>query len=79
MIITKEGGFQCMARDKEIFQCGCCGNIHKVDEKYKPKKNQIYVALWCEKCKKYTWQLHCGDSIDEFYALYNANLDERMY
>ncbi len=68
-----------MKRDKEIFQCSCCGNIHKVDEKYKPRGDDIYVQLWCEKCKEHTQQLYCGDNIDDLYMLYDINIDPRMY
>lgn len=67
-----------MKRDKEIFQCSC-GSIHKVSEKYKPDGDQIYVPLWCDKCKEYTQQLYCGDDDNEFYALYDVNVDPRFY
>ena len=68
-----------MSRDKEIFQCSCCGNIHRVSEKYKPRGDTIYVTLWCEKCKDYTTQLYCGDNIKDLYELYDVNIDPRMY
>lgn len=68
-----------MSRDKEIFQCSCCGNIHKVDEKYKPQEDEIYVPLWCERCKDQTMQLYCGDNEDELYSLYNVNIDSKYY
>lgn len=68
-----------MRKDKEIFQCNCCGNIHKVDERYKPRGDDIYKILWCPKCKKYEKQLYCGDDIDQIYALYDANKDSRYY
>ena len=68
-----------MSRDKEIFQCNCCGSIHKVNEKYKPRGDDIYMTLWCQKCREYTRQLYCGDDESEIYALYDANLDSRYY
>lgn len=68
-----------MSRDKEIFQCCCCGKIHKVDEKYKPGDDDIYEILWCPKCKEHTKQLYCGDDESEIYELYNVNLDSRYY
>lgn len=68
-----------MNRDKEIFQCGCCGHIHKVNEDYRPRGNIIYVTLWCDKCKEYTKQLYCGDNPDEIYALYDVNIDGNYY
>ena len=68
-----------MKPSKEIFQCSCCGNIHRVDEKYKPRGDDIYTTLWCEKCGEYTRQLYCGDSMDDLYALYDANSDGRFY
>lgn len=68
-----------MRTDKEIFQCSCCGNIHNVDSKYKPRGDNIYVTLWCEKCKDYTKQLYCGNNINDLYELYNTNIDPRMY
>lgn len=68
-----------MRKDKEIFQCSCCGNIHKVDERYKPRGDDIYATLWCDKCKDYTRQLHCGDDIDSLYELYDLNKDSRYY
>lgn len=67
-----------MRRDKEIFQCSC-GYIHKVDEKYKPRGDDIYTTLFCPKCKDYTRQLYCGDSVDDLYMLYDANIDPRIY
>ena len=68
-----------MNRDKEIFQCSCCGNIHKVDERYKPRGDTIYETLWCPKCKEYTRQLYCGDDIDSLYELYDLSKDSRYY
>lgn len=68
-----------MKKDKEIFQCSCCGNISKVDSKYKPRGDIIYVPLWCEKCEGYTKQLHCGDDENDLYMLYDNNVDSRMY
>ena len=68
-----------MKRDKEIFQCSCCGSIYKVDDKYKPRGDDIYEALWCSKCKEYTMQLYCGNDIDDLYELYDVNIDPRMY
>ena len=68
-----------MSRDKEIFQCNCCGNIHKVSEKYKPRGDNIYRSLWCDKCKTYTKQLYCGDNPDDLYWLYNVNVDQNYY
>ena len=68
-----------MKPSKEIFQCSCCGNIHRVDEKYKPRGDNIYATLWCQKCGGYTQQLYCGDSMDDLYALYDANKDGRFY
>ena len=68
-----------MKRDKEIFQCGCCGSIHKVDEKYKPRGDKIYVTLWCQQCGRYTRQLYCGDDINDLYELYDVNIDPKYY
>ena len=68
-----------MNRDKEIFQCNCCGHIHKTNEKYKPRGDDIYVLLWCERCKEYTQQLYCGDNPNDLYALYDVNIDPRIY
>ena len=68
-----------MNMGKEIFQCGCCGSIHKVDSRYKPKDDEIYKYLWCDKCKEYTQQLHCGDNDDDLYELYDVNIDPRIY
>ena len=68
-----------MSRDKEIFQCGCCGNISKVGGKYKPGEDDIYVSLWCSKCRDTTLQLYCGDDIDQLYGLYDVTKDSRYY
>jgi hypothetical protein len=68
-----------MSRDKEIFQCSCCGSINKTDERYKPRGDDIYVILWCPKCKRYERQLYCGDSMDTLYELYNLNIDSNYY
>ena len=68
-----------MNRDKEIFQCSCCGNIHKVSSKYRPEEDEIYVPLWCPKCRETTKQLYCGDDEDKLYELYDVNLDPRYY
>ena len=67
-----------MRKDKEIFQCSC-GSIHRVSSKYKPESNEIYVILWCPKCKEYTRQLYCGDDMNSLYELYDVNIDPRMY
>lgn len=68
-----------MKSSKEIFQCNCCGHIHKVDDKYKPRGDDVYEDLWCPKCHGYTRQLHCGNDMDEIYALYDVNIDENYY
>ena len=68
-----------MNKDKEIFQCNCCGTIYKVSGKYKPRGDDIYRRLWCQQCGDYTWQLHCGDNEDEIYELYNLNMDKNYY
>ena len=68
-----------MRTDKEIFQCGCCGNIYKVNNKYKPRGDDIYETLWCPKCKEYTQQLYCGDDINSLYELYDLNKDLNYY
>ena len=78
-MITERGGFQCMKKDKEIFQCSCCGHIHKVNEKYKPKEDVIYVPLWCERCRDQTMQLYCGDDDSDLYMLCDINIDPRIY
>ena len=67
-----------MKKDKEIFQCSC-GHIHKVNEKYKPKDDEIYVTLWCPKCREYSRQLYCGDDINDLSMLCDINVDPRMY
>ena len=68
-----------MSKDKEIFQCNCCGHIFKVSEKYKPRGDGIYATLWCDFCKEYTRQLYCGDNLDELYELYDVNIDPKYY
>lgn len=68
-----------MSRDKEIFQCSCCGHISKVDGRYKPEDDQVYVPLWCERCRDQTTQLYCGDDESDLYMLYDTNIDPRMY
>ena len=64
-MIGQRGGLQCMRKDKEIFQCSCCGNIHRVSRKYRPQEDDIYVPLWCERCRDQTEQLYCGDDIND--------------
>ena len=78
MIIHRKGDFN-VNKNSEIFQCSCCGSIHKVDRKYKPQGYNIYVTLWCEKCKKCTTQLYCGDDEDGIYEFYDVNIDPRIY
>ena len=68
-----------MNTDKEIFQCSCCGSITRVDSKYKPREDQIYVPLWCERCKDLKMQLYCGEDESNLYELYNLNVDSRYY
>lgn len=68
-----------MSRDKEIFQCSCCGNISRVDSRYKPRGDIIYVPLWCDKCNEYSKQLYCGDDENQIYELYDLNIDEKYY
>ena len=78
-MISQRGGFPCMKKDKEIFQCSCCGNIHRVDSRYKPRGDIIYVPLWCDKCNEYSKQLYCGDDDSQIYELYDLNIDEKYY
>lgn len=64
-----------MGDGKEIFQCNC-GHIHKVN---KPQGDNIYETLWCEKCRRHTRQLRCGDDEDWIYYLYDPVNDSRFY
>ena len=78
-MIDREEDCNGMSREKEIFQCNCCGNIYKVDERYKPKGDNVYETLWCQQCGEYTRQLYCGDNLDDLYMLCDINIDPRMY
>lgn len=78
-MIDREEDFNVMRSDREVFQCSSCGNIHKVDWKYKPIGDDIYVTLWCERCKGQTQQLYCGDDESDLYSLYDLNVDPRYY
>lgn len=78
-MIDREEDFNGMNRDKEIFQCSCCGHINKVDDRYKPRGDTVYVPLWCERCRCQTTQLYCGDDESELYSLYDVNIDPKYY
>lgn len=61
------------------FHCQQCGKMHQISDKYKPKEDNIYVELWCDKCKEYVQMLDCGDDINAIYEVYNLNVDPRYY
>ena len=68
-----------MKGDAHYFQCQICGEIHQVDDKYKPKEGEIYSSLWCNRCGKTVLQLYCGTDENDIYILYNLNVDSRYY
>lgn len=61
------------------WQCQQCGKIHQIDDKYKPKGDNIYITLWCDKCKEYVQMLDCGTDVDALYETYNLNVDPKYY
>lgn len=60
------------------YQCAHCGCISNIEQKNRPRSDTTYVSLWCDKCKKVTRQLYCGDE-DDIYWLYDVVMDERYY
>lgn len=61
------------------WQCQQCGEMHQIDDKYKPKEDRIYAKLWCEKCKTYVQMLDCGEDVVDIYEIYNLNVDPKYY
>lgn len=64
-------------REEHKYQCQMCGCIHEADREYKTE--DIYVQLWCSKCRKETAQLYIGTDMLDKYSTYNINLDERFF
>lgn len=66
-------------RKNHYFQCTECGQIHYIDMEYKIDQDQIYDILYCNRCETETKQLWCGNSIEDYYELYDPFQDERFF
>ena len=61
-------------------QCQVCGKLHRVQHKHTSiSDDDLYMKIFCPKCKDTTKHLWCGENEAEIYMYYNANLDPRYY
>lgn len=74
-MISREGDVNGM--DREYVQCQECGCVHQVDIQFKTE--ELFVRLWCPKCRDGTTHLLCGDKEEDLYATYNLNIDPKYY
>ena len=60
-------------------QCTNCGKMHKVNIKYRPRSDDIYMTLYCSECQAMTRQLDCGRDEEQLYEFIDINVDSRYY
>lgn len=60
------------------IQCQKCGELHEAKAR-QPSEDDLYIELYCPKCKDSTSHLWIGTYRDEVYIYGNANLDPRIY
>lgn len=65
-------------KEKNFFQCQECGCVHYIETEY-DIDNEMYEQLICVKCNKRATHLWVGNDPNDFYELYNPNLDERFF
>ena len=58
-------------------QCQNCGHLHKA--KIQLSVDDLYIDVYCPKCRDETKSLWCGKDATDIYYYYNANLDQRVY
>lgn len=61
----------------KYIQCTKCGHVYIIDEDLS-LIDDMYVNTRCPRCKNKKG-LNLGNDIDDYYELYNLNLDERYY
>ena len=57
-------------------QCQNCGKVYKIQQRL--PASTLMVKAVCPTCNG-TKALNCGESEDDVYLFYNANLDNRYY
>ena len=66
--------------DKIYIQCQTCGKLHQIKSKdVSIPGDDLYIEVFCPKCRSETKHLWCGEDETEIYIYYNANLDPRYY
>ncbi len=62
--------------EKVYVQCQCCGELHKT-KMHSMSEGDLYITVYCPHCRDETLHLWCGESTEDVYFYYNANLDPR--
>lgn len=65
-------------KQKSFFQCQECGSVHCIETEYNID-GEMYERLMCMECGKISNHLWVGNDPNDFYDLYNSNLDERFF
>lgn len=65
-------------RKRSYYQCQECGCVHYIEEIYDIEQD-MYEQRICIKCGKVATHLWVGNDPEDFYILYNPNLDERFF
>lgn len=66
-------------KKKSYWQCSECGEVHYMEIFYQVDSDDIYKTFYCEQCGTETKQLWCGESILDYYELYDVTKDSRYY
>ena len=63
---------------KEYSQCQC-GRIQQAELKKCKVIDDIYVELYCPRCRQTMRHLLCGDKEEDIYIYYDVTKDLRFY
>ena len=67
-------------KDDVFVQCQVCGKLYRAkSEDVSISDEDLYIKIFCPKCRDDTDHLWCGENETEIYYYYNANLDSRYY
>lgn len=65
--------------DMVWIQCQTCGHLYKIRNNKTSAQDDLYIEVFCPKCRDETQHLICGEDETEISYYYNANLDPRYY
>lgn len=64
---------------QEYCQCEQCGHIHKEELKNCKIIDDMYIDIWCPRCREIRAHLLCGNKEEDLYYYSDVTKDFRYY